>query len=156
MSGRRFSYEVSTSSSAPAATLFRIVADGANYSKWAKPIILQSRWQREGDPAPWGIGAVRKLGAWPLFALEETVRYEQDRCFAYKLNEPAPVENYVGEVVLTPNAAGGTDIRWSGSFIEKVHGTGPFVLAAYRGVVRFYARRLVKAAENEPLHSPDL
>jgi hypothetical protein len=149
MSGRRFSYEVNKSTSASAATLFRIVADGANYSKWAKPIIMQSSWEREGDPAPWGIGAVRKVGAWPLFGLEETIRYEQDRCFAYKLNEPAPVENYVGEVKLSPNAAGGTDIRWSGSFVEEVPGTGPLVRAAYRGVVRFYARRLVKVAERE-------
>jgi Polyketide cyclase / dehydrase and lipid transport len=93
MSGRKFSYEVTTSSSASAATLFRIVADGANYSQWAKPIIMQSSWVREGDPTPWGIGAIRKVGAWPLFGFEETVRYEQDHCFAYKLNEPAPVEN---------------------------------------------------------------
>jgi hypothetical protein len=55
----------------------------------------------------------------------------------------------VGEVKLSPNAAGGTDIRWSGSFVEKVPGTGPLVRTAYRGVVRFYARRLVKVAERE-------
>jgi hypothetical protein len=149
VSGRRFSYEVNRSTSASAATLFRIAADDANYSKWAKPVIMQSSLVCEGDPAPWGIGAVRKVGAWPLFGLEETVRYEEGRCFAYKLNEPAPVMNYVGEVKLSPNAAGGTEISWSGSFVEKVHGTGPFVRAAYRGVVRFYARRLVKVAERE-------
>jgi hypothetical protein len=63
MSGRKSSYEVNKSSSASAATLFRIVADGANYSSWAKPIIMQSSWQRQGDPAPGGIGAVRKVGA---------------------------------------------------------------------------------------------
>jgi hypothetical protein len=151
MPGRKFSYEVQKTSSASAATLFRIVADGANYSNWAKPIIMQSSWQRQGDPAPGGIGAVRKVGAWPFFGLEETVRYEQDRCFAYKLNGAVPVKDYLGEVVLTPNAGGGTDIRWSGSFVEKVRGTGPVVRAAWRGVVRFYARRLAKAAEREPV-----
>ena len=35
----------------------------------------------------------------------------KDRCFAYKLIGTAPVKDYVGEVVLTPNASGGTDIR---------------------------------------------
>jgi len=32
MSGREFSFEVNRTSSAPAATLFRLVADGANWS----------------------------------------------------------------------------------------------------------------------------
>jgi len=73
MSGREFSFEVNRTSSAPAATLFRLVADGANWSKWAKPIVLQSSWARQGDPAPGGVGAVRKVGMWPLLVQEETV-----------------------------------------------------------------------------------
>ena len=73
MSGREFSFEVNRTSSAPAATLFRLVADGANWSKWAKPIVLQSSWARQGDPAPGGVGAVRRVGMWPLLVQEETV-----------------------------------------------------------------------------------
>jgi hypothetical protein len=150
MSDRKFSFEVNRTSSAPAATLFRLVADGANWSKWAKPIVLQSSWAREGDPAPGGIGAVRKLGMWPVLVREETVEYEQDRRHAYKLvGPPSPAKDYFAEVVLTPNAAGGTDIRWSGSFIEGVAGTGPLMRAALGGAVRYFAGRLVKAAERE-------
>ncbi|MBW0016187.1 MAG: SRPBCC family protein [Mycobacterium sp.] len=150
MSGRKFSFEVNTSSSAPAATLFRLVTDGGNWSSWAKPIVLQSSWAREGDPAPGGIGAIRKLGAWPVLVQEETVEYEQDRRHVYKLVGPRqPVTDYIAEVVLTPNAAGGTDIHWSGSFTEKARGTGPLLRAAMGGSVKFFAGRLVKAAERE-------
>jgi hypothetical protein len=149
MSGRKYSFEVTKTSSAPAATLFRIVADGANWSNWAKPIVSKSSWARQGDPAPGGVGAIRKIGAWPVFVQEETVEYEPDRRHAYKLVGPAPVDDYLSEVVLTPNAAGGTDIRWTGSFVEKVRGTGPLVQAAMGGAVRFFARQLVKAAERE-------
>jgi hypothetical protein len=149
MSGRKYSFEVTKTSSAPAATLFRLVADGANWSNWAKPIVFQSSWARQGDPAPGGVGAIRKIGAWPVFVQEETIEYEQDRRHAYKLVGPAPVEDYLGEVVLTPNAAGGTDIRWTGSFVEKVRGTGPLVRAGMGGAVRFFAGQLVKAAERE-------
>ncbi|BAX92856.1 SRPBCC family protein [Mycobacterium shigaense] len=149
MSGRKYSFEVNLTSSAPAATLFGLVADGANWSNWAKPIILQSSWAREGDPAPGGVGAVRKIGLWPVLVQEETVEYEQDRRHAYKLVGPAsPAKDYHGEVILTPNAAGGTDIRWTGSFVEGVRGTGPFMRAAMGGAVRFFAKRLVRAAES--------
>lgn len=149
MSGRKYSFEINKTSSAPAATLFRLVADGANWSKWAKPIVFQSSWVREAESAPGGVGAIRKIGAWPVFVQEQTVEYEQDRRHAYKLVGPAPVDDYLGEVVLTPNAAGGTDIRWTGSFVEKVRGTGPLVKAAMGGAVRYFAGQLVKMAERE-------
>lgn len=147
MSGRKYSFEVNNATSAPAATVFRLLVDGANWSKWAKPIVLTSSWVRQGDPAPGGVGAIRKIGAWPVFVQEETVEYEQDRRHVYKLVGTAPVEDYLAEVVLTLNAAGGTDIRWTGSFVEKVRGTGPLVRAAMGGAVRYFAGRLVKAAE---------
>ncbi|OBG33254.1 polyketide cyclase [Mycobacterium alsense] len=148
MSGRKFSFEINRTSSADAATLFRLVADGGNWSKWAKPIVLQSSWARQGDPAPGGVGAVRRIGMWPMLVQEETTAYEQDCRHAYKLVGPAsPAKDYVGEVILTPNAAGGTDIRWTGSFVEGVRGTGPLMRAAMGGAVRFFAGRLVKAAE---------
>jgi hypothetical protein len=150
MSGRTYSFEVNRTSSAPAAALFRLVADGANWSAWAKPVVLSSSWARQGDPAPGGVGAIRKFGAWPVFVQEETVEYEQDRRQAYKLvGPPSPAKDYSGEVTFTPNAAGGTDIRWAGSFVEGVPGTGPVMRAALGGAVRFLADRLVKAAERE-------
>jgi len=150
MSGRKFSFEINRTSSAPAATLFRLVADGGNWSSWAKPIVLQSSWARQGNPAPGGVGAIRKLGMWPLLVQEETIGYEQDRRHAYKMvGSPSPVKDYSSEVLLTPNPAGGTDIRWTGSFIERVPGTGPLMRAAMGGAVRFFADRVVKAAERE-------
>ena len=78
MSGRKFSFEINRTTSAPAATLFRLVTDGANWSDWAKPLVIQSSWARQGDPAPAGVGAVRKIGMWPFLVQEETVEYEQD------------------------------------------------------------------------------
>lgn len=150
MSGRKFSFEVNRTSSAPAAMLFRLETDGANWKSWGKPMIVQSSWARQGDPAPGGIGAIRKVGMWPMLVQEETVEYEQDRRHVYKLIGPAtPAKDYFGEVVFTPNAAGGTDIRWSGSFVEGVPGTGPVLRAALGGAIRFFAGRLVKEAERQ-------
>ncbi|QLL05245.1 SRPBCC family protein [Mycobacterium vicinigordonae] len=150
MTGRTFSFEVNKTTSAPPEIVFRLVADGANWKDWAKPIVVQSSWAREGDPAPGGVGAVRKLGMFPVFVQEETVEYEQDRRHKYKLVGPRqPVNDYFGEVVLTPTASGGTDIRWSGSFTEKARGTGAAAKAAMGGAVKFFAGKLVQAAERE-------
>lgn len=130
--------------------MFRLVSDGGNWSQWAKPIALQSSWARQGDPAPGGIGAVRKIELWPVLVQEETTEYEQDRRHVYKLvGPPSPAKDYVAEVVLTPNAAGGTDVRWTGSFVEGLPGTGPLMRAALGGAVKFFAGRLVRAAERE-------
>lgn len=150
MSGRKFTFEINKTSTASPATIFRLATDGARWSEWAKPIVVQSSWVQQGDPAPAGIGAIRKLGMWPVFVQEQTVEYEQDRRHVYKLVAPStPAKDYTGEVVLTPTASGGTDIRWSGSFIEGVAGTGPVMRAALGGAVKLFAGRLVKAAERE-------
>ena len=151
MSGRKFSFEINRTSSAPAATLFRLVSDGANWSSWAKPVVVSSSWAKQGDPPPDGVGAIRKVGIGPLLFQEETVESEQDRRHVYKLvGPPSPARDYVGEVVFTPNADGGTEIRWTGSFTEGVPGTGALMRAAMGGAVGLIAGRLVKAAEREP------
>ncbi|OBA60460.1 polyketide cyclase [Mycobacterium sp. 1100029.7] len=148
MSGRKFSFEVNRTSTASAATVFGLLADGASWSTWAKPIVVHSSWARQGNPAPGGVGAIRKIGVRPILAQEEIVEYEQDRRQVYKLvGPPSPAKDYYGTVVLTPNAAGGTDINWSGSFTEGVRGTGPATRAALGGAVKLLADRLVKAAD---------
>ena len=150
MSGRTFSFEVNQTSRAPAAVLFRLETDGGRWADWAKPIVMQSSWERQGDPPPGGIGAVRKIGAWPLLVREETVEYEQDRRHVYALIGPqTPAKDYRAEVTFTQNPDGGTDLRWSGSFTEGLPGTGPVMLAILRGAITFCSGRLVKAAERE-------
>ena len=129
MLGRTFSFEVIRTCRAPAATLFRLETDGGHWADWAKPLVVQSSWERQGDPTPGGIGAVRKIGVWPLLMREKTLVYEQDRRHVYALIGPRfPAKGYRGEVIFTPNAAGGTDLRWSGSFTEGLPRAGPVML----------------------------
>jgi len=148
MTGKTFSFEINRTTGAQAATLFRLETDGARWSEWAKPLIVQSSWEQHGDPAPGGAGAVRKVGMWPMLMREKTMVYEQDRRHVYaQIGPPLPAKDYRAEVLLTPNAVGGTNLRWTGSFTEGLPGTGRVMLIFLRGVVRFLSRRLVKAAE---------
>ncbi len=79
---------------------------------------------------------------------EMTIAYERDRRHAYQQIGPRlPARDYRTEMLLTPNLAGGTDLRWTGSFTEGPRRSGPVMLFFLRSVVRFLAGRLVKAAE---------
>jgi hypothetical protein len=145
MTSRTFSFEINRTTRAPAATLFHLETDGAGWSRWAKPLIVQSSWEQPGA----GIGAVRKVGMWPMLMREKTVVYEQDRRHVYEQIGPRlPAKNYRAELLLTPRA-GGTDLRWTGSFTEGFRRSGPVMLVFLRGVVRFLSWRLVSAAERD-------
>jgi Polyketide cyclase / dehydrase and lipid transport len=98
---------VNRTSRAPAATLFRLEADGGHWAEWAKPLVVQSSWERQGAPAPGGLGAVRKVGVWPLLIWEQTLEYEQDRRHIYALIGPRfPAKGYRGEMIFTRTPRG--------------------------------------------------
>ncbi|HVV11216.1 SRPBCC family protein [Amycolatopsis sp.] len=141
-----FSFEVVRTSSAPPAKLFALEVDGAHWSDWAKPLVPQSSWQRWADPVG-GVGAIRRVGLFPVLMFEETLEYEQDRRHVYTLARSAPVNDYRSEVLFTPTADGGTELRWRGSFTEKLPGTGPVIRRLLHGAILFVSAKLVRAAE---------
>ncbi len=69
------------------------------------------------------------------------------RVFSFEINLTSSAPAYRAEILLTPNLAGGSDTRWTGSFTERPRGTGPVMVVFLRSVVRFLAGRLVQAAE---------
>jgi hypothetical protein len=144
---RMFSVEATANSSADAATLFELEADGSRWSEWAGLLAPRSSWERQGDAAPGGVGAIRRVGLWPIVVREETIAYEQDRLHAYALRTRAPLRDYRAEVRFEPRDGGGTAIVWRGSFTELFPGTGRPVARALQLTLRSLTRRLVRAAE---------
>lgn len=147
MAAKTFTFEVNRSSSADPATLFGMVADGARWPEWAKPIVPSGEMVAKGAPEPLGVGAVRKVGAGKLGVKERTVAHEDGRLHAYELVTPGPVKNYRAEVRFDPRQGGGTELRWSGTMQEKIPGTGKLVSKAMGALIGTLATKLVKAAE---------
>ncbi|MBK1784986.1 SRPBCC family protein [Prauserella cavernicola] len=144
MVGRRFSFEVRRSSSAAPEKLFRLETDGELWSSWAGPLVPQSSQAR----VPCGVGAVRRVGLWPVLLSEQTVVYEPDRRHVYVLTSAGlPVRDYRAEVLFTPTGSGGTELCWSASFTERLPGTGAVTAPALHAALRYLAARLVTAAE---------
>ena len=116
--------------------------------------IAVSEWEREGDPAPGGVGAVRKLGRWPAFSREEITEYDPPHHLAYTIVSGLPVRGYHADVDLFPATGGGSTIRWAGAFEPKVPGTGGAFAAVLERIVRGFARgaaaEAARAAATQP------
>ncbi len=146
MKGRRRVFLVTQRSAAPPSAVFELLADGAGWSRWARPLVFRSAWEQEGTPAPGGVGAVRRLGRAPLSTREEVVEYVPDRRHAYRIRSGLPVRDYLGTVDLSPVDGGGTEIVWQGSFVALVPGTGAVLATGSRFFITWLARRLAGAA----------
>ncbi|MGH3467919.1 MAG: SRPBCC family protein [Thermocrispum sp.] len=147
MAAKTFTFEVIRSSSADPETLFRMVADGGRWPEWAKPLVPSGTMVATGAGEPLGVGAVRKLGVGALGVKERTTAHEVGRRHAYELITPGPVKNYRAEVIFTPRAGGGTDLRWSGTLEERVPGTGKLASRALQSLIATLATKLVRTAE---------
>lgn len=89
---------------APAETVFAVLTDHARYSEITP--LRKSGLEREGVPAPNGVGAIRVLSAVGPPLREETIAYEAPTRFSYKLLSGAPLRDHVGTVELTPQDGG--------------------------------------------------
>jgi hypothetical protein len=142
---REFSFEFTAHSAADVSTLFALAADGGHYSQWAGLLIPRSSWERQGDPPPGGVGAIRRLGLWPVVFREETVAYEQDRLYAYVIRSASPMRDYRAELTFAPNGDG-SDVAVRARFEERVPGTGALVALVMKGILRSLTARMVRAA----------
>ena len=146
VSSARASYEVTARSAATPEKVFALLADGAGWSQWAGPMIVRSWWEREGTPAPGGVGAIRRLGLGVLSSREEIVEYHAPRHLAYTWLTNFPVRDYRADVRLDPDGSG-TRIIWTGSFRPALPGTGLVVARTLSQTVGGFTKRLAAQAE---------
>jgi uncharacterized membrane protein len=64
------------------------------------------RVERDGVPAPNGLGAVRAIRARGLTIREEVVAWEDARAMDYRVVSGAPLENHRGEIRIVPDGTG--------------------------------------------------
>ena len=140
-------YDLTVASSAPPAAVFEVLADATRWREWAGRTVTVSDWARVGDPAPGGVGAIRRLGRPPAFALEEILEYDPPHHVAYTIVRGLPVRGYHADIDLVATEDGGTAIRWVGAFEPKVPGTGALFAAILERIVHGYATSAAAEAE---------
>jgi hypothetical protein len=141
-------YTLDRRAQAPIETVFAVRADGAGWSGWTR--IAATTLEREGDPAPDGVGAIRLFRTGPVKSREEVTGYAPpvggEARFGYRLLSGLPVKGYQAEVVLTADGDA-TDIDWSAEFTPGLPGTARLTAAFLRATVGTIADSLVAESE---------
>jgi uncharacterized protein YndB with AHSA1/START domain len=140
-------YEFTVASAASPELVFEVLADAPRWREWAGFTVAVSEWEREGEPAPGGVGAIRKMGRWPVFGREQITEYDPPNHLGYTILSGPPVRGYHADIDLVPVEGGGTTIRWAGAFEPKVPGTGTVLEALLGRIVLGYGRAAAKEAE---------
>jgi uncharacterized protein YndB with AHSA1/START domain len=103
-----FTYERQVA--APPEAVFDVLTDHRRYPEITS--LRKSELEREGKPAPNGLGAIRVLTLVGPPMREEVIAYERPYRFSYTILSGLPVRNHVGTVELSPSD-GGTKIVYA-------------------------------------------
>lgn len=126
----------------PPEVVFDVATDHRAYADFT--LLRRSELEREGDPAPNGVGAIRVLRSVGPPLREEVLTYERPRRFSYRLLSGAPLRDHVGTVELTPHG-GGTRIVYA----VRAMPTLPLVGAAVAAAARQAVKQLVEGIVTE-------
>ncbi|HEY7256418.1 MAG TPA: SRPBCC family protein [Solirubrobacterales bacterium] len=129
---------------APPEVVFELLTDHRGYAGLTP--LRRVDLEREGDPPPNGVGAIRVLHAVGPPLREEVLAYRPPSRFSYKVISGLPVRDHVGTVELSEHA-GGTQVVYA----VRTHPTVPIVGRAVVAGVRQGVKQLLNgiAAEAE-------
>jgi uncharacterized protein YndB with AHSA1/START domain len=125
-------------------TVFAVLTDHRRYAELTP--LRKSELEREGEPAPNGLGAIRKLTAVGPPLREEVIAYEPDERFSYKLLSGLPVRDHVGTVKLAATA-GGTEMAYAVRTQPTVPVAGAVVVAVVKQGVKGLIEGIAKESE---------
>ncbi len=112
--------------------VFDVLTDHRRYAEMTP--LRRSELEREGDPAPNGVGAIRALTAIGPPLREEVVAYERPSRFSYKVLSGAPIRDHLGTAVLAAEGSG-TRLTYSVRMMPTVPlGGGLVVAVVKRGI----------------------
>jgi hypothetical protein len=143
--GRR-SYRVEATSAAPPEVVWPLLADARRWKDWTS--LSQSDRERDGDPPPDGVGAIRRFSRMGIGSREQVIAFDPPTHLAYTILSGFPVRNYRADVTLSPDGAG-TRITWSATFDESIPATGALMVAFLRQMIGTFARGLARYAAQD-------
>ncbi len=129
---------------APVETVFAVLTEHHLYAEITP--MRKSTLEREGDPPPNGVGAIRVLTSVGPPLREEVIAYEPPGRFSYKLLDGAPVRDHIGTVELTPQD-GGTRVVYAVKTTPTLPLVGPVVVAVVKQAIKALLNGIVKESE---------
>jgi hypothetical protein len=139
-------YDVRVHSSAPQERIFGLVADATSWSRWAKPYVRFGKWVKEGEPAPGGVGAIRRLGTKSWGMREQILEFDPPHYLAYTILSWLPVREYRAVVSVDPDGDGSL-ITWAATMEGRFPGAGPVTAFVLGRIMRRMTTGLARHAE---------
>lgn len=130
---------------APPEVVFDVLTDHRRYSEITA--VRKAELEREGEPAPNGVGAIRALTVVPPPMREEVIAYERPTRFSYKVLSGLPVRDHVGTVELKA-AKGGTEMTYAVKSTPTIPLAGPVVMAVMKKAIRDLIAGVAKESES--------
>jgi hypothetical protein len=137
--------EARAHSSADREAVWRVVADARGWSRWGG--WESAELEREGNPPPGGLGAVKALKRGRVVSREEVTVFDPPSRFGYRLLSGLPLRGYEAAIELADAPGGGTDITWRSQFEPKIPLTGGLFRRALQKFIADTAERLAREAE---------
>jgi uncharacterized protein YndB with AHSA1/START domain len=138
-------FTLTRTTTAPIETVFDSLTNHRGIADyvWA---VRRSTLDREGVPAPNGVGAIRRIEAVGPPIVEEIIDYQRPTRYAYKMLSGAPVRDHVGTVELR-EAGAGTEVSWHLRSTPKIPGLDRLLSPVLKRVIGELLKGAVKAAE---------
>jgi uncharacterized protein YndB with AHSA1/START domain len=129
---------------APPETVFDVLTDHRRYTEITS--LRKAELEREGEPAPNGLGAIRVLTVVGPPMREEVIGYERPSRFSYKILSGLPVRDHVGTVELKA-ADGGTEVTYAVKTTPTIPLAGPVFMAILKKAIRDLIGGVAKESE---------
>jgi uncharacterized protein YndB with AHSA1/START domain len=129
---------------APPEVVFDVLTDHRRYAEITS--LRKAELEREGEPAPNGLGAIRVLTVAGPPMREEVIAYEPPYRFAYKILSGLPVRDHVGTVEMQPSE-GGTEITYAVKTTPTIPLAGAVFIAVLKKAIRDLLSGVAKESE---------
>ena len=151
MSGRepapgpgRWSVARTARSAAPVEAVWVLIGEARRWKEWT--FLDRSDLEETGEPAPDGVGALRRFTKFGVGSLERVVAWDPPHHLGYTIVKGFPVRNYRADVTCTPEDPG-TLVSWAATFDPLVPGTGRLMVLVLNRMLGGFATGVARHAE---------
>jgi uncharacterized protein YndB with AHSA1/START domain len=138
-----FTYEAQVA--APPETVFDVLTDHRRYPEITP--LRRAELEREGEPAPNGLGAIRVLSALPGPPMrEEVIAYDRPHRFSYTVLSGLPFRDHIGTVELSPSG-GGTKVVYAVYTTPTLPVGGSLAIAVLKQAIKQLLAGVTKESE---------
>jgi uncharacterized protein YndB with AHSA1/START domain len=130
---------------APPEVVFDVLTDHRRYTEITP--LRRAELEREGEPAPNGLGAIRVLSALPGPPMrEEVIAYNRPHRFSYTVLSGLPFRDHIGTVELSPSD-GGTEVVYAIHTTPTLPAGGFLAIAVLKQAIKQLLGGVTKESE---------